>query len=620
MEESATAYRSGNSGATGTSLVQSCGEDRSRSSASAKSGWRSLRSSTSPTVVESIYFRDNTLLRGIGAERILHRHGQVLANSAGSVETYAMSKRVNHINAFISHNWSTPRWPKYWALVLCFNMRGAILTSLVASLAALAMTASGSLPMFDMHSDVGDHYQIGGYCLLTGNITFWIALIYWQEIRACSGKAGPILFLDKTCIDQVDVQRQREGITGIAAFLRVSRGMVVVYTDAYLQRLWTVYELASYVALNLDSQNTLRVIPTVLPTVVFFGIVMYLFFWICYAAVHLQQVHQALGSWAQRASFIISAIISMPATVCFCAIFRRWARDVARMSTHVANFCIGDAKCFNEQDRTLVQRNIAAFMSATGRAPPEVEEEEGLQVFGELIRQVVPDALANSLGRAKIPYKYVVIMFLSQTFLFLDIIGSDLLSGLGPMSFVEDFFAQATIQFAVLPLAVWLVSWLTRSSLWLTGFFKEWVCTISISLVACMFAVGLVILITILKSNTTESSLAQGAFYASNAVFFILVVILYRPFDAKSLRCLPQVGHLPSSSSAGDAAVQPEHIGHAQDAEKPTEPLSGAAAAADEESHYTESDQALDIEPPLNEMAEAIQVHPSIDPETRLSL
>ena len=55
---------------------------------------------------------------------------------------------------------------------------------------------------------------------------------------------------------------QRQGIEKLAAFLRCSDEMVVIYTDVYLLKLWTVYEVASFLALS--SVDKMTVVPVAL--------------------------------------------------------------------------------------------------------------------------------------------------------------------------------------------------------------------------------------------------------------------------------------------------------------------------------------------------------------------
>merc|ERR1719401_538142 len=86
-----------------------------------------------------------------------------------------------------------------------------------------------------------------------------MTLFYWQDVAAKLSILGPCVFLDKTCIHQTDPEKKRKGISMLAGFLANSSTMLVVYTNEYMQKLWTVYELASF--LVLKNQNRMILIP-----------------------------------------------------------------------------------------------------------------------------------------------------------------------------------------------------------------------------------------------------------------------------------------------------------------------------------------------------------------------
>merc|ERR1712007_392590 len=72
---------------------------------------------------------------------------------------------------------------------------------------------------------------------------------------------GTTTFLDKTCIHQTNQVLKRQGIRHLADFLENSNRLLVVYTDEYLKRVWTVYELASFLLIKLKDRRV-DIIPT----------------------------------------------------------------------------------------------------------------------------------------------------------------------------------------------------------------------------------------------------------------------------------------------------------------------------------------------------------------------
>ena len=53
---------------------------------------------------------------------------------------------MDHIDAFISHNWVTKRFAKLFTLALYFNLRLALSLSLLAAMAMAALVAAGVVP------------------------------------------------------------------------------------------------------------------------------------------------------------------------------------------------------------------------------------------------------------------------------------------------------------------------------------------------------------------------------------------------------------------------------------------------------------------------------------------
>ncbi|CAE8595703.1 unnamed protein product, partial [Polarella glacialis] len=106
------------------------------------SGSRSQRLSfrrASTIVRETLSLSDPSLLRSVPIGAVLRNGGLMLRHSAGSEETYALSSQVARITKFVSHNWDTPRWSKFLALVMHFNFFWAVVSSVVAMLVTFAL-------------------------------------------------------------------------------------------------------------------------------------------------------------------------------------------------------------------------------------------------------------------------------------------------------------------------------------------------------------------------------------------------------------------------------------------------------------------------------------------------
>ena len=94
-------------------------------------------------------------------------------------------------------------------------------------------------------------------------MVFWLVLFLHHDLVPRPSCRGHLIFLDKVCIHQTDTKLQKEGIAHLAMFLLFSGQLVVLEDDDYLERLWTVYELATFLTLQPDGRVV--ILPVNLP-------------------------------------------------------------------------------------------------------------------------------------------------------------------------------------------------------------------------------------------------------------------------------------------------------------------------------------------------------------------
>ena len=61
--------------------------------------------------------------------------------------------------------------------------------------------------------------------------------------------------MDKLCIDQDDKERKEAGIRNLGAFLSHTSTLVVLWSSQYLERLWCVFELATWLHMHCRLPN-----------------------------------------------------------------------------------------------------------------------------------------------------------------------------------------------------------------------------------------------------------------------------------------------------------------------------------------------------------------------------
>ncbi|CAL1149618.1 unnamed protein product, partial [Cladocopium goreaui] len=92
---------------------------------------------------------------------------------------------------------------------------------------------------------------------------------FWQRLRRCILRRPVMVFMDKLCIAQHDERLKEAGILGIAAFLKCSKRLTILWSPQYFARLspggfellgrWCTFEVATF--LNQGQTKNIDIIP-----------------------------------------------------------------------------------------------------------------------------------------------------------------------------------------------------------------------------------------------------------------------------------------------------------------------------------------------------------------------
>lgn len=386
-----------------------------------------------------LHFENEEICRGSRLTYILHTGGSIFADSGGSAATYELSEQVDTIDAFISHNWSVPRWKKFTILSMYFNYVPAVVLSLMVMLTLFILTVTDVLPQFEFNgaeSDDGlarrgfrprrnhhpgpwapghtpappqhplnqprrlqeeDEKDFSGiWCQAISAPVFIFVLFTWHEIRQrlCFRQQEPYVFLDKTCIHQTDAELKKDGIMHLGAFLDKSYKMIIIYTDVYLHKLWTVYEVASFLCLHPVRDMVLYPVQFAFAVLCSIGL--------CYVCILSQWILVLFGPKWELFGY---------STMCLVAhiLLRPWSYIQAQVHRQVHDFDVHDTMCFCEDDRALVYANIAGFMAHFDVVNKYASQETALSAFNSLVRQALPGAISESLGTIGLRYGWVTI-------------------------------------------------------------------------------------------------------------------------------------------------------------------------------------------------------------------
>lgn len=219
--------------------------------------------------------------------------------------------------------------------------------------------------------------------------------VFGRDILRCF--RGPHVFVDKICIPQEDKQLQRDVIKKLGAFLRCSDTMMICYTDLYLTKLWTVYELATYVSLY-KTDGRLRLVHCAVPQAVLVVLTMIYVFDMAILAMQAT-LSDSASLYAEYGGDVFILFV-----VSFC--FRWVAKEKLAILDRIQRFTVYDCTCFVEADREVVYNNITSLMQATcGIQRPK---DEALARFDEMVRTELPPALDVCFGRYGFTNGYLI--------------------------------------------------------------------------------------------------------------------------------------------------------------------------------------------------------------------
>ena len=411
---------------------------------------------------------DFSLLRAAPLRVALRRWGAIWENRDGTSESYDLSSPVNHIGSFVSHTWNTPKRKKFMALSLHFGFPLAYASMWLVGCLISTLGALGVLAFAEMESaEIVHRPPHGPYAKLLCPTIFWLVLFLHSDLVPRPSREHQI-FLDKVCIHQTDTKLQKEGIAHLSMFLLFSGQLVVLQDDDYLERLWTVYELATF--LSLQPNGRVVILPVNLPIVVLVS--------------SLSLTTSQLLNWSLKTKVVTGVspistpttwfsvvVIILPAlfvAVFFVVLLRRWATEQEKRAQHLLHrFSIGSAQCTNEDDRAPVMANITALLRNTSRLP---NGENAMNVFDTMVRQEVPEALKKSVGHVGVPYVSVLAagaVFVGNGF---DHIGAEIAAGSTVREAFPRCWYDVAAHFAAFPLFLVYTSIVARGCVQLRGF------------------------------------------------------------------------------------------------------------------------------------------------------
>ena len=294
----------------------------------------------------------------------------------------------------------------------------------------------------------------------------------------CHRALGTVLNIarsrEKVCIHQTDTRLKREGVAHLGMFLFFTGELLALETDDYLERLWTVYELATFVMLHPEGRIVMLNVN--LPPIVLVGSMILTILALVSFALQSTTMNRFLLVAATLSTYagviiqlpLLIFIVQVPCVLFIVIFMRRTAVEQERRAANLFHhFGIGRAGCTKEADRGPVLANITSLLHQMGTHD---DVEDATTTFDNLVRRAVPEAVKRSVGPSGIPYKYVLIFSLTVLGQGFDAVGSEIAAG----SALQEAFPRCWYWFAWhfgwVPTCVATASLLTRRCLHLHGF------------------------------------------------------------------------------------------------------------------------------------------------------
>lgn len=386
-----------------------------------------MRSHTTGLSRELVTELEDSLIRSVTLSTSLSGFGRhwALPSAASMYEVrskeYNLSFQTKRYHHFLSHDWKTSRWVKFWSLLILFNLRAATFAMLMCGVIVGLCRESGALL-----EDKGRVHR------LTTSLLPWLVLLLvffcWQRIRSLARR--PLLvFLDKLCIAQHDPSLKEQGILGLAAFLDRSDHLTVLWSPRYLTRLWCGYELATFLRDNSESKP-LTFFPVnmslivLLPTIYLSLVKVQAQVDVASLAVSMGLVDLEVGAGLKEVLLlrVLPALVLLVATIPF--LFYKTLelfRDISLVDRQLQDFSLKGSECFccaNDHqhpdtgealpcDRTLVYEAVRLWYGAESDT-----QEEHLKRFDRMVHTRLRRKVLAGADSALFPVRIMMLMAL----------------------------------------------------------------------------------------------------------------------------------------------------------------------------------------------------------------
>lgn len=368
-------------------------------------------------------------LRAVSLYKVLSRGG-ALAGPRLREEDHSCSQELAFLTFefFISHNWQVDRWRKFLTLAIHFNMYKALASCAIVGLICAGLVIAGILPIFKIEAEIGGDMvtsYISIWCTIGSLVALLLSLTLSHDLLLCLGRQGPDVFLDKVCVDQFNDQKKWEGIHALTSYIWHADELVVVLSEKYLDRIWTVFELISF--LILKPCGKISVLPVELATFIIVSA--------CCQSFRIlgELVNSYFAPVVHAENRTIVWILGGSLFLLFCSCLivpmRRWGRVRSQLSKQMETFTFASSSCQHQADREEILSALVALAVDHKIVGEFATTEEVCKVLETRAREVIPQRMHDAISFGGLPARSLLIILMPLIASELDPIAAELSVG-----------------------------------------------------------------------------------------------------------------------------------------------------------------------------------------------
>ncbi|OLP91883.1 hypothetical protein AK812_SmicGene26356 [Symbiodinium microadriaticum] len=315
---------------------------------------------------------------------------------------------------FLSHAWASSGWLKYLSLLILFNARAAMVSTILISVLIGVLRMMAILPNMV-------------WTQLPCYVIYFSTLAMWQRIRDVF-RSPRIVFLDRLCIPQDDEEKKSECIRGLAGYLDRAHTLTVLWSNEYFGRLWCVFELATF--LRNRRSRPIQLLPVEMSMLAFLIGLCYSMVNLAYRTIMEARNMTVAGSlkttpWLAtlRASGWL-ALVGVPVIPCYIYLGLDFMMKLRLLPTQLRTFDARKASCYcctvdhtDPQtktpifcDRKLIMEKLTEWYGDEVCEDTDMEIDGAIEQFNHLVRKELADVFLEMMSGRDVLWQYIYLL------------------------------------------------------------------------------------------------------------------------------------------------------------------------------------------------------------------